>query len=226
MTEAAPGPEKRRRPIVVVGIAVGVLVVVCLCLVVVAALNNDDSSAPATAPTAAQAEATATAEPAIIETDTPAPTDTPVPTDTPIPTDTPVPTPTSSLGSVGERREAGGIALTVMEVSRMGSINDFTQAAAGNEFVVLDVLLETTDRDEAPYNPFYFKLKDADGFEYASSFVAPDPSLKSGNLARGDKVRGNVAFEVKEGASGLVVSYEPVVILGGYEPIRVALGDE
>lgn len=47
--------------------------------------------------------------------------------------------------------------------------------------------------------------------------------MKSGKLMKGDKARGNVAFEVKKGTTGWVVIYEPLVILGGYEPIRVSL---
>jgi len=125
---------------------------------------------------------------------------------------------------VGERREAGGIALTVAKVSKLNQIGDFWRPKEGNIYLAIEVLIENVTRDEAPYNPLYFKVKDSDGFEYTSALVAPAPDLKSGTLAKGDKVRGNVAFEVKATAKGFVVSYEPLVILGGYEPIRVDLG--
>lgn len=89
---------------------------------------------------------------------------------------------------------------------------------------MLEVVIENASRDEAPYNPLYFTVKDSDGFEYNTAAVAPDPSLKSVSLARGDRVRGFVAFEVRDTARGFVVTYEPLVILGGYEPIQIELG--
>jgi hypothetical protein len=92
---------------------------------------------------------------------------------------------------VGERREAGGIALTVTKVSKLDQIGDFWKPGEGNIYLVTEVIIENVNREEAPYNPLYFKVKDSDGFEYLSAITAPDPSLKSGTLAKGDKVRGN-----------------------------------
>jgi hypothetical protein len=131
---------------------------------------------------------------------------------------------TSGAAQVGERHESGGIALTVTEVSKTKVVNDFLKPKEGNTYLAIGVILENVTRDKTPYNPLYFKVKDAEGFEYTASFVAPDPALKSGDLAKGEKVRGNVAFEVSETAKGFVVSYEPLVILGGYEPIKIDLG--
>lgn len=123
---------------------------------------------------------------------------------------------------IGDRVEAGGIALTIQSARTLASF-DFNTAAEGNTYLVVDALLENVSHDAAPYNPMYFSVKDADSFEYNSVLLAPDPSLKSGELARADRVRGNVAFEVPIDAVGLVLTYEPLVILGGYEPLRVAV---
>lgn len=141
------------------------------------------------------------------------------------PTDAPTPEPPSTnIGVVGIRQEAGGVGVTVMSVSKVNQINDFMTAKDGKIYLVIDVVVENLSRDEeTPYNTMYFKVKDADGFEYTSAMMAPDPSLKSGKLMMGDKVRGNVAFEVSQSATGFVMSYEPLVILGGYKPIRIAL---
>lgn len=221
-------PPKKSRPRWII-IAAGVLVVLCLCVAIAGSLGggDKDSSGTATQPTAQPVIAEKgqvgeqpadTAVPAS-PTDTPAPK----PTKTPRPTNTPEPSPTPNVGKVGERREAGGIALTVMGVSQAATINDFMKAADGNTYLILDVLVENTGKEEAPYNPLYFTIKDTDGFQYQNSIIAPDPTLQSGTLPIGDKARGNVAFEVKDGAKGLVVTYEPLVILGGYEPIRIAV---
>ena len=126
------------------------------------------------------------------------------------------------IGKSGERVEAGGIALTVVGVERLPSLNEFMKAGTGKTYLVVDVVIEATTRDKAPYNPFYFKVKDSEGFE-ATAGLGGNDSLKSGELAKGEKVRGKVTFEIAEGARGLVLSYQPLVLLGGYEPIRVAL---
>lgn len=129
------------------------------------------------------------------------------------------------IGEIGDRVETGGVALTVNGVTTSKRIDDIWTPDSGNIFVIVDVTIENVDREEAPYNPLYFIVKDSDGFEYNTAIAAPDPSLKSGDLAAGDRARGNVAFEVKEGATGLVMSYEPLVILGGFGELLFNLGD-
>ena len=128
-----------------------------------------------------------------------------------------------TLARNGQRVEKSGVALTVENVSRKKSLGRFETAVQNRIYMIVDVLLETTDRNEAPYNPMYFKLKDSDGIEYSSTFASSKGALSSGTLYKGDKVRGSVVFEVREKASGFVLTYEPLVIFGGYGPIRVLL---
>lgn len=45
---------------------------------------------------------------------------------------------------------------------------------------------------------------------------------KTGDLAKGEKARGNVAFEVKTAAKGLVLECKPLIV-GAADAIRVAL---
>jgi len=126
---------------------------------------------------------------------------------------------------VGDKCVSGGIALTVLNVSKEDKLGTFWTPDEGKVYLCLEVLIENVERDEeAPHNPMYFSVKDAEGFEYNTSLASKDPSLKSGNLAKGDKARGFVCFEVSKEAKGFVVEYEPIVILGGYKPIRVDLG--
>lgn len=130
--------------------------------------------------------------------------------------------PAATIAKVGDRVEANGVALTVVKVEKKEQISDFQKAEAGKTFVVVEVLIEGVSADAAPYNPLYFSVKDSEGFEENASLLAGDGSLKSGELAKGDKARGNVAFEVKTEAAGLVMEYKPLVI-GNVVPIRVAL---
>lgn len=127
-----------------------------------------------------------------------------------------------AVAKVGDRTELNGTALTVMKVSRAAELSRFQKAKDGNEFVIAEVVIENVDKDKAPYNPLYFKVKDGDGFEYNADFTAGEQSLKSGELAKGEKARGNVAFEVKKDAKDLVLEYKPLVF-GGDDAIKVAL---
>ncbi len=129
----------------------------------------------------------------------------------------------SQAAGIGIRQESGGIAITVVGLRTERSIENFFTADPGKVYVVVDVVIENTARDEAPYTPLYFQVKDADGFEYNASLVAPAPSLRSGKLAKGERVRGNVAFETPQNVAGLVLSFQPLVLFGDYQPIRVAL---
>jgi hypothetical protein len=95
-------------------------------------------------------------------------------------------------------------------------------------YAAVDVTLDNPWTGNEPYNPLYFKVRDAQGFEQTVALFAPEgdiPALKSGTLEPGEKVRGAIIFEVKPGTRGLIMSYEPLVILGGYVPVKVALGD-
>ena len=172
---------------------------------------------------------------AIIPTEPAAPTSTVAPTAVPEPTapptdvpptDTPVPAPTAtsaSLPTVGQRVEEASVALTVNSVDRADALSTFQKADDGTEYVIVDVLIENPWTDEEPYSPFYFKVKDDTGVESTTELFTGQGALHSGKLTPGDKVKGKVAFKVAKGASGLVMTYEPLVLFGGYKPIRIAL---
>ena len=128
-----------------------------------------------------------------------------------------------ALAKIGQRTESGGIALTVNGVQRNSNAGQFLRAKPGRTYVIADVTIESVTRDNAPYNPLYFKVKDSEGMEYDAGLFGPDNSLKSGELTKGDKSRGSVAFDVPSDAKGLVLSYQPIVIFGGYQTIRIQL---
>ncbi len=96
---------------------------------------------------------------------------------------------------------------------------------SGYTYLDIEVEIANTGRsDPSPYNPLYFKVRDSQGYEYGASFASVDPSLTSGELAQGEKVRGHVTFEIPKEAMGLLVMYEPQVLFGGYRIIRIDLG--
>lgn len=130
----------------------------------------------------------------------------------------------STIGRVGESFEAGGVGINVIQVGKTYSINRFLNAEPGKLYLVAYVEITSPGRDKTVYNPLYFKVKDANGIEYNPSLLSPNPSLKSGELPKNQRVRGNVAFEIGENVQGLVLSYKPLVLFGGYEEIRIDLG--
>ena len=125
-------------------------------------------------------------------------------------------------GAIGERIEQNGVALTVIKMEQKAEIDQFQKATTGNVFLVAEVLIENSGVAKAPYNPLYFTVKDGDGFEYNAALTAGEGALKSGELVRGDKARGVVAFEVKQTAKTLILSYKPLVF-GAGDAIRIAL---
>lgn len=128
----------------------------------------------------------------------------------------------AQIAKVGDRVEQGGTALTVVSVEKKAEVSDFQKAKAGNTFVLAEVLIENTGTEKLAYNLLYFKVKDNDGFEESATIYTGDGGLSAGELAGGEKVRGIAAFEVKEAATGLVLSYKPIAI-GADDPIRVSL---
>lgn len=125
-------------------------------------------------------------------------------------------------GKIGDRIEQDGTALTVVKTEQKTELDQFQKAKEGNVYLLAEVLIENTGQDKAPYNPLYFKVKDSEGFEYPAALVVGGQTLQSGELSKGDKARGTVAFEVKTTAKDFTLEYKPLII-GGGDGIKVAL---
>jgi hypothetical protein len=124
---------------------------------------------------------------------------------------------------VGDRIQLGNEEyITVTEVNlAVDTTGELFQPDAGNKFVAALVEIEGINPDGATYNPFFFKLRDDQGFEYNFSPFGMEPQLQSSNdLAPGETVRGWVNFEVPETATTLVLIYAP-----GFfnEPVQINL---
>jgi hypothetical protein len=137
-----------------------------------------------------------------------------------------IPTADNNLGVVGKRIESAGIALTVVDAYKQETVSEYLKPDPGNVYMVVEVIVENVSRsEETPYNPFYFTIKDSSGYQYNPTIMAPGTPLKSGTLQTGDLARGTLAFEIKSTTRGFVLTYKPLVIFGGYDPIRILLGD-
>ena len=116
------------------------------------------------------------------------------------------------------------MALAVTRLERTTGWDSAWQAADGYEFVVLEIALENLGLDDAPVNLLSFQLIDSRGLHYFVAAAAPAPELESGYVLRGLTARGNIAFEVPLGASGLILVYQPSALPGGAAPVILPLG--
>lgn len=134
------------------------------------------------------------------------------------------PAPFGDLPGTGQRVEAAGIALTVDSTSfseRAGR----TKASGGAVFLTLQVTIENISHTRAPFNLAYFKVRDAQGYEYRASALPLDELLQAGSLGEGQKVSGMVVFEVPAGGEEWMLKYRPEVLSEDYEEIRVRLSE-
>jgi hypothetical protein len=128
-----------------------------------------------------------------------------------------------AIGKIGERVERYGIALTVEKITTSTRISNFSPPNKGNVYLIIAVALENTQKEEANYNSFYFSIKDNNGFEYNLTPIYPEPPLQSGKLANGAVTKGNISFEVRQDAKGLILTYQPKGLSGSFDPIRINL---
>ncbi len=177
------------------------------------------SGAPAatiTSPTSAPG--TATSAPNAVSTAAPVATTAPEATAAPA---------APTIAKLGDRVDYQGVAMTVAKAERTTQIGKYQKAQDGREFIVVDVLFEnvSAEKTQADYNPFYFKVKDVDGYEFNATLDMGPNSLKSGNLDKGGKARGTVVFDVAKGAKGLVMSFQNATMTLQQTTLQWTLGD-
>ena len=130
--------------------------------------------------------------------------------------------PPAGAATTGSRFEQDGIALEIRGVSIVERMPQ-GRPPAGLRFVALDVEIRNTARVKTPFNPLYFRIKDAHGFEYISILGAPEESLQPGSLAEGQSVQGIVFFELPENLDAALVTYQPGALFEEYPQLRVAV---
>lgn len=123
---------------------------------------------------------------------------------------------------VGATIKLGDREFTVNSVKREKSIG-YSSPKANKEYVVVNVTIKNLGKDEVTYNPFDFKVQDANGAQETETFATLDDSLNSGTLAPGGKVTGSIPFEVPEGDKALLI-FQPS--FWSNQRIVVDLGDK
>lgn len=93
----------------------------------------------------------------------------------------------------------------VVNSVRRANALGYSTPKAGKEYIVVNVTIRNLGTDEVSYNPFDFKVQDADGAQESSTFATLDDSLSSGTLAPNGKVTGSMPFEVPKGSNAKLI---------------------
>ncbi len=117
----------------------------------------------------------------------------------------------ASVGRVGSTFSSRQIAVTLHSYSPTYiDPNQFSVPEAGFHFETVEVTVENLGVSSWSYNGFDFEIADAEGFRYEQGVTTIEPKLSAGELRPGDKVRGFLAMEVMNGATGLRLLYIPL----------------
>ncbi len=93
----------------------------------------------------------------------------------------------------------------VVNSVRRANTLGYSTPKSGKEYVVVNVTIRNLGTDEVSYNPFDFKVQDANGAQESSTFASLDDSLSSGTLAPNGKVTGSMPFEVPQGTNAKLI---------------------
>jgi hypothetical protein len=98
---------------------------------------------------------------------------------------------------------------------------EFLKAKEGNEYVIVSLTFENTGKEEAVVSSLLsYSLEDSSGGKYNISITDAIKDSADGTIPAGGTLKGESAFEVPKGATGLVFVYTP--LLGGSE-VRIKL---
>ncbi len=105
---------------------------------------------------------------------------------------------------VGDVTKLGEREFIVNSVRRSGAFG-YNTPTAGKEYVIVNVTIKNLGSDEITYNPFDFKVQDANGAQESYTITSIEDQLKSGTLAGGGKVTGSIPFEVATGDKATLI---------------------
>lgn len=126
--------------------------------------------------------------------------------------------------AVGDVIEIGDLLLTVNEVTSPSG-DEFNKPDEGTKFLVVDVTLENRGSESKTVSSMLqMWVKDATGQKYVldlSASVASGGSTPDGEIVPGEKLRGQVGYQVPEDAEGMVFVFDADVF--GQGKVFVAL---
>lgn len=127
---------------------------------------------------------------------------------------------------VGDTGSALDYKLTVSNVKECKNKYYFSKPKKGNMWIGVEVLVESNSDKPFFANPGNAKIIDGDGIAYNPSYQSTkncDPTLKGTQLAKGEKAKGWIVFEIPKKSTGLKLSYNPS-LFGESQTIKFDLG--
>ena len=125
---------------------------------------------------------------------------------------------TQTTYKIGEAIQIGDLMLTVNKISSPAG-NEFTKPAADHKFLVVDVTIENKGAKAAAISTLLqMWVKNAGGQKYTLDLMATTAAkgaTPDGELAAGEKVRGQVGYQVPTNATGLVFVFDGDVFGAG-----------
>ncbi|KFM98528.1 DUF4352 domain-containing protein [Bacillus clarus] len=98
--------------------------------------------------------------------------------------------------SIGETIKLGDHRLTVTDVKKSAG-GEFDKPRPGNAFVIVSVNIYNGSKEDIPYSPLDFEMRNSKGNITRMTFstVNQNTALNSGQLAPNGQVTGSIAFE-------------------------------
>jgi len=127
---------------------------------------------------------------------------------------------TKNLYNVGETAKTGDLEVTVYGFTNpQPPVNESYEPSPGMHFVSVDVQITNPDsRDQQSFSSLLgFHLLDDQNFQYGEDFADAGltPGAPNGEIAAGQSIRGFVAFEVPDTASGLKLRVQGNITASG-----------
>ncbi|MGA9400482.1 DUF4352 domain-containing protein [Haladaptatus sp.] len=111
---------------------------------------------------------------------------------------------TETIVSVGSVVKDDTLAMVVREVTTEDKLSEFRDAEEGKTFAVIRMAVKNRGTEFIDFEDFLdASVVDGENQTYDPSVSSPDHPIRSGVLAPGEVVRGDMVFEVPKGTHGL-----------------------
>lgn len=118
----------------------------------------------------------------------------------------------NQIFKIGDEIKLGDYVISVVNIQDpYKSTNQYMEPKQGNRLISVEVIYVNNSGDKTiDYNPFDWKIFDNQGYNFETGFTdSKEPSLNSGTLNPGGKVRGWITFEVPNGSKEFKVQFTP-----------------
>ena len=110
--------------------------------------------------------------------------------------------------AVGETLDYHGMLVTVNSIRESGG-DDYLKPQEGNTLLILDITVEnTTGSDQVVSSALSFRLSDAKDITYMAAINSDVKNSLDGDLAAGQKMQGEIGYEVAKDITGLQLSFQ------------------